>query len=160
MAVFLVLACGTPASAPDLAILSLEVVADHARTSALADSLRAALACRLDQRGIRVVVPEVDAIPTDSLATPERVGRRLGAAWVLSGSVFAERESIRVVLHLTQVQDDRGAWVGTFLGALTARDTLQVEMAEAVSTRLPISRARRPPESTRPTACNEAPAPH
>jgi len=103
-----------------------------------------------------VAVRAVDAMPGDSLAPPERVGRRLTTSWVLWGSVFAERESIRVVLHLVQVNDDRGAWVGSFLGPLTGSDALGEEMARAVSSQLPMSVATGPSEPYSPFDCNEA----
>jgi len=148
--------CGS-GGAPDLALLPLEVVSGH--TQALADSLRRALACRLEQRGIRVAFRAVDALPSESLAPPERVGRRLGATWVLSGSVFTERERVRVVLHLTQVHDDRGAWVGSFHGPLTGRDTLNEAMARAVGAQLPAVSSAGRRERARLAECNEGRVP-
>lgn len=151
--------CGS-GGAPDLAFLPLEVVAGHTSTTALADSLRRALACRLEQGGVQVAIRAVDALPSESLAPPERVGRRLGARWVLTGSVFTEREHLRVVLHLIQVHDDRGAWVGSFHGLLADRDTLNEALARAVRARLPTdSPAGRRMERARPAECNENWAP-
>lgn len=151
--------CGS-GGAPDLALLPLEVVGGYAETLALADTLRRGLACRLEQRGIRVALRAVDELPSESLAPPERVGRRLGATWVLSGSVFTDREHIRVVLHLTQVHDDRGAWVGSFHGPLAGRDTLNENMARALGARLPTdSPADGRLDRARLAECNEGGVP-
>jgi len=128
--------CAAEAARPDVAFLPLEAVAGPLGGVSLTDSLRLAVTCRLEQRGIRVAFPSVDQVPAESLRTPEQLGSELGAAWALSGSVYAQGESLRVVLHLTQVDDDRGAWVGAFLGVIPAIDTLEEAMARAVSARL------------------------
>jgi len=137
------LACGSPGPAPDLAILPIEVVAGQAGLAPVADSLRTGLACRLEMAGLRVLVRPANGTSAESGPPPERVGRQLGTTWVLWGSVFAGDESLRVVLHLAQAQDDRGAWVGTFAGARPGRESLEVEMARSVQGRIQVDHAAR-----------------
>lgn len=130
-------ACGAEHRGPTLVLLPFEVVAGTGGAAGESESLRVALGCRLDERGITTRLVDPATAGADSAPPPEAIGRRIGAAWVLGGSVVASRESLRIVVHLTEVADDRGAWVKSFRGTWTERGALTAEMSQAVSERLP-----------------------
>jgi len=68
---------------------------------------------------------------------PEHLGRQPGSAWVVTGSLVEQGECLRVVLHPTKVEDDRGAWVGAFRFARSAWPGLADTMAQALPARFP-----------------------
>lgn len=147
-ALLAVLAAGC-GDAPDLLILPIDVIAGEEAGAALADSLGEAFACRLEGQGLHVRRLAAGELPTQGALSPEGTGRRLGTPWVLSITLLNQQESLRVVLHLVEVADDRGTWVKALLGARSRLPEMADAMAHEIGPRLGAD----PGEATVPEGC-------
>lgn len=125
------LACGPGAGSPRVAVLPFESMSEGAGSPALADSLRAGLAVRFGAAGWELTLPGPDVAPAESLAHPDRLGRKLHVDWVLSGSAYSHADTVRVVLHLVSVAEERGSWVRAFTGEVGSLSSLIDSMSAA-----------------------------
>ena len=121
---------------PDILLTPIDVVAGVEEGSGLPDSLRREVACRLEGQGLRVRLLGDGDLRRPSERAPEALGRRIGALWVLSATLLEDQASLRVVLHLTEVADDRGTWVKALYGSPGHLTALADTVANEVGHRL------------------------
>ena len=69
----------------------------------------------------------------DASVGGREIGRRLGVAHLVDGSLRRQGESIRVTAQLVRAADDRQLWSGSFDRELTDIFTVQEEIAQAVA---------------------------
>jgi TolB-like protein/cytochrome c-type biogenesis protein CcmH/NrfG len=66
-------------------------------------------------------------------ATVEEIGRRLGVAYVVEGSVRRQGDRVRIVAKLVQVRDQTQLWSGSFDGSLRDILALQSDVARRIA---------------------------
>lgn len=127
-----------PASVPTLAVLPFHGIGTPQRDELLELGVAETLISRLaGSSALRVLplsaVQDYAGTPTD----PVHAGARLGADYVVDGSIQHRAGLIRVNARLTSVPDGRAVWAGTFDEAPERIFTLQDALARDMSVVLP-----------------------
>jgi serine/threonine-protein kinase len=84
---------------------------------------------------------------TSSFAVADReydvheIGRRLGATWLIEGSVRRQRKRVRVMAQLVNTRDGLHAWSQCFERQLTDLFAIQDEIAQAIASALQVKLA-------------------
>jgi len=83
--------------------------------------------------GLRVASRTSSFSLRDQRLSVREMGRRLGVAHVLDGSVRRQEDQLRITAQLVRAADDQQIWSGSFDRRLTDIFTLQEEMAQAIA---------------------------
>ncbi len=83
--------------------------------------------------GLRVASRTSSFSFKDASVGGREIGRRLGVAHLVDGSLRRQGDSIRVTAQLVRAADDRQLWSGSFDRELTDIFTVQEEIAQAVA---------------------------
>lgn len=83
--------------------------------------------------GLRVASRTSSFSFKDASVGGREIGRRLGVAHLVDGSLRRQADSIRVTAQLVRAEDDRQLWSGSFDRELTDIFTVQEEIAQAVA---------------------------
>lgn len=136
---------------PVVAVLPFRVDPPESPLSALGEGLAEELTTRL------AAEPGVRARPAASVRpfagrpeSPAEVGRRLGARYVLAGSVRASARRLRISAEWVRVADGVAVWSERFDEAIDDLFALEERLGERIARALPI--AKPGPAATRPPA--------
>ena len=91
--------------------------------------------------GLRVIARTSSFVFTDRGRDVHEIGRRLGATWLIEGSVRRERKRIRVSAQLVNARDGFHAWSERFERQLQDLFAIQDEIARAVASALQVKLA-------------------
>ncbi len=91
--------------------------------------------------GLRVIARTSSFVFTDRGRDVHDIGRRLGVAWLIEGSVRRARKRIRVSAQLVNTRDGFHAWSECFDRDLTDSLAIQDELAEAIASALQVTLA-------------------
>jgi TolB-like protein len=100
--------------------------------------------------GLRVIARTSSFVFTDRGRDVHEIGRRLGATWLIEGSVRRERKRIRVSAQLVNTRDGFHAWSECFDRQLTDLFAIQDDIARAIASALQVKLAIGAP-TKRPT---------
>ncbi len=125
---------GDPA-ARSIAILPLRPLSTDAADEYLGQGMAEALTAKLSSLPQLVVRPTAGIVLKEHGAQqePVRIGRRLGVASVVYGTVLRVGKRIRITVHVVSVQDGALKWAAQFEGRLTEILTLQDQIAAQVA---------------------------
>jgi adenylate cyclase len=102
--------------------------------------------------GLRVASRTSSFSLRDQRLSVREMGRQLGVAHVLDGSVRRQDDQLRITAQLVRAADDQQLWSGSFDRRLTDIFTLQEEMAQAIADALADTLGVRTVEVRRATA--------
>lgn len=92
-------------------------------------------------RSLRVIARTSSFVFTDRGRDVREIGRRLGATWLIEGSVRHERKRIRISAQLVNARDGIHAWSECFDRPLTHLFATQDEIAQAIASALQVKLA-------------------
>jgi DNA-binding winged helix-turn-helix (wHTH) protein/tetratricopeptide (TPR) repeat protein len=130
-----------PRPAPDAARLTVAVLPfapldDDPRGEYLADGLTEetiAALCQVDPEHIDVISRTTVMEYKRSKDSVARIGRELGAAYVVEGSLRSESEHRRVTATLVRTRDQSSVWTASFDSAPTSMLQFQHELANVIA---------------------------
>jgi len=88
--------------------------------------------------GLRVIARTSSFVFTDRGRDVHEIGRRLGATWLIEGSVRRDRKRVRVSAQLVSAKDGFHAWSGSFDRRLSDLFAIQDEIAGAIASALQV----------------------
>ena len=91
--------------------------------------------------GLRVIARTSSFVFTDRGRDVHDIGRRLGATWLIEGSVRHERKQVRISAQLVNARDGFHAWSECFDRQLTDLFSIQDEIAQAIASALQVKLA-------------------
>jgi TolB-like protein len=91
--------------------------------------------------GFRVIARTSSFVFADRGRDVHEIGRRLGATWLVEGSVRRDRKRVRVAAQLVNARDGFHAWSECFDRQLTDPFAIQNEIAEAIASALQVTLA-------------------
>lgn len=95
--------------------------------------------------GLRVIARTSSFVFTERGRDVHEIGRRLGAAWLVEGSVRRSRRRVRVSAQLVSARDGYHIWSETFDRQLTDMLEIQDEISRAVAAALQVKLAAAAP---------------
>jgi len=139
----------TPGAAPDadaapaqvpsasIAVLPLANTSGDAGQDFFADGLTEELIAGLSRiQGLKVIGRSSSARFKASAESSDAIGRQLGVAHLLEGSVRRQGDAVRISVNLLAAQDGRSLWAQSFDRQLSDIFAVQGEIARAVATAL------------------------
>jgi TolB-like protein len=121
-----------PPPAPIIAVMPLELADADASQRFFADGLTEDLITRLGQTpGLKVLGRSATRAYRDR--SPQDVAKELGAAVVLTGSVRAQSDQVRVTLELIDPGDNTQIWAGQYTRDVKDIFAVQAQVAEEVA---------------------------
>jgi serine/threonine protein kinase/Tfp pilus assembly protein PilF len=125
---------------PTIAVLPLRSLSSDPENDYFADGLTDELIRALSQlEGVGVLSRTSSARLAEATASLQESGARLGATYVLEGSVRRQAGRVRVWVNLVEVRSDRGLWAETFDRDLEDIFEIQAEVAHRVASALTVS---------------------
>jgi serine/threonine-protein kinase len=125
--------------ARSVAVLPLGAVGRDAKAAAIAEGLTSELSSAIaGVTGVRVASQTAagayaaDAPSRTARATPAEIGRTLGVALLLEGTVQREGEQLRIVLRIVDATADSTVWSRTFDGLAGSALSVQAVASNAV----------------------------
>jgi serine/threonine-protein kinase len=91
--------------------------------------------------GLRVIARTSSFVFTDRGRDVREIGRRLGATWLIEGSVRRDRKRVRISAQLVNSRDGLHAWSECFDRQLTDLFAIQDEIAQAIASALQVKLA-------------------
>ena len=89
--------------------------------------------------GLRVIARTSSFVFTDRGRDVHEIGRRLGATWLIEGSVRHERKRVRISAQLVNARDGFHAWSECFDRQLTDLFAIQDDIARAIASALRVT---------------------
>jgi TolB-like protein/DNA-binding winged helix-turn-helix (wHTH) protein len=86
--------------------------------------------------GITVIAYDSSALAGRSTTDPREIGRRLGAAYLVSGSVQRNEDALRITARLVDARTATQLWSRDFAGRITDLFRIQDDIAEQVAVAL------------------------
>jgi TolB-like protein len=130
-----------------LAVLPFENLSPDPENAFLADGLAEEVITDLARvRALRVIARGSALHYRGSTKTPREVGRELGAAYLLTGSVRRHGAALRVSVQLVEVERDAQVWAERFSGTIEDVFEIQERIAREIVTALEL---RLSPEESR-----------
>ncbi|MGO8786023.1 MAG: winged helix-turn-helix domain-containing protein [Terriglobia bacterium] len=122
-------------AARSIAVLPLRPLSSDPTDEYLGQGIAEALTAKLSSLPQLTVRPTAGIVPRElgPQQEPVRIGRRLGVAWIVYGTVLRVGERIRITVHDLSVEDGTLNWAGQFEGGLTEILTLQDQIAAQVA---------------------------
>jgi adenylate cyclase len=115
-----------------IAVLPLENVSVAPEGVFFAAGVHDALITNLSRISALMVTSSTSARRVDPKLSVPEIGRQLGVAKVLEGSVLVDGDRVRVIVQLIDAASDLHLWADTFEGEITDIINLQNEMARAI----------------------------
>ena len=133
---------GGSAKASSVAVLPFANLSSDADQAYFADGLATEIRAELARNAaLQVAAPTSSRAFRDHEEDAQTVGRKLGVAYLLEGSVQRSGTDVRVVAELTDAQSGFSAWAQTFQRRLDDILMVQGEIAEAVAGALAVKMA-------------------
>lgn len=126
-----------PASARSVAVLPFENLSANPSDEYFSDGITEDVLTALAKIGDLHVISRTSSMAykgTDK--TLREIGRELGAATIVEGSVRRQGDRVRIVAQLVDARDDRHVWAETYDRDLTDIFAIQSEIAEAIASAL------------------------
>lgn len=121
-----------------IAVLPFRIVEKNERSAALALGLRQGLTTALSMISNLSVVPVAEADPAAPARSASETGRRLGARYVLEGTIQLADNSVRVTAALTDALERRITWTQLYHRPVDDIFSLQNELILNLATALQI----------------------
>jgi TolB-like protein/Flp pilus assembly protein TadD len=133
---------GSGAKARSVAVLPFANLSSDADQAYFADGLATEIRAALARNAaLQVAAPTSSRAFRDHEEDAQTVGRKLGVAYLLEGSVQRSRDNVRVVAELTDARSGYSAWAQTFQRKIDDILVVQGEIAEAVAGALAVKMA-------------------
>ena len=133
---------GSDAKARSVAVLPFANLSSDADQAYFADGLATEIRAALARNAaLQVAAPTSSRAFRDHEEDAQTVGRKLGVAYLLEGSVQRSKDNVRVVAELTDARSGYSAWAQTFQRTIDDILVVQGEIAEAVAGALAVKMA-------------------
>jgi len=116
-----------------IAVLPLENLSPNPDDAYFAAGIQDALISRLAGITALMVTSRTSTLRVDSKLSVPEIGRQLGVAKLLEGSVLMDGDRVRVIVQLIDAASDQHLWADTYERKLTDIITLQNEVARTIA---------------------------
>ena len=116
-----------------IAVLPLENLSPNADDAYFAAGVHDALIANLSGISALMVTSRKSTMTVDSALSVPEIGRRLGVAKLLEGSVLMDGDRVRIIVQLIDAASDLHVWADTFERDLTDIISMQNEVARTIA---------------------------